>query len=68
VVTLIRRYPLVTFFVLACGLYWILESPLGTKAPFPQAEKAGGDLDEITEVVGVRSSARSPATGAIKEV
>jgi hypothetical protein len=51
VVTLIRRrYPLVTFFVLACRLSWILESPLGTKAPFPQAEKAGGDLDEITEV------------------
>ncbi len=26
--TLIRRYPLVTFFVPACGLSWILESPL----------------------------------------
>jgi hypothetical protein len=26
-VTLISRYPLVTFFVLACGLSWIQESP-----------------------------------------
>jgi hypothetical protein len=25
-VTFIRRYPLVTFFVLACGLSWIQES------------------------------------------
>jgi len=37
-VTLIRRYPLVTFFVLAYGRSLIQERPLGTEATFPQAE------------------------------
>ena len=68
-VTLIRRrYQLVTFFVLAYGLSWIQESPLGTESPFLQVEKVGGDLGEITEVFGVRSSARSLATSQMKEV
>jgi hypothetical protein len=31
VVTLLRRYPQVTFFVLAYGLSWILESPLALR-------------------------------------
>jgi hypothetical protein len=58
-VTLIRRYPLVTYFVLAYGLSWIQESPLGTVSPFPQAEKAraGGASEDLVEVLGVRSSA-----------
>jgi hypothetical protein len=30
-VTLIRRIPLVTFFVLAYGLSWIQESPLASR-------------------------------------
>jgi hypothetical protein len=67
VTLIIRTYPLDTFFVLACGLSWIQESPLGREAPFSQAEKAGGDFGEISEVSGVRSSARSLTTSAIKE-
>jgi hypothetical protein len=58
----------VTFFMLACGLSWIQESPLGTEAPFSQAEKAGGDFGEISEGSGVRRSALSLTTGSIKEV
>jgi hypothetical protein len=60
----VKQHPRTTFFVLAYALSWILESPLGTEAPFPQAEKAGGNFGDLTEVFGVRS----PTTSAIKEV